>query len=217
MSEIVVEWKPRPRNRVFIRLSGGRFFTVPEVEGDALKPGTELSAPDVERLHRIDQYVRGRDKALRLLSIRLRSRFELESALDGMEIAPQIRDGILGELEETGLVDDARFTREYVNSRIELKQLGPHRLRFDLKKYGVAATIVDETLNNAFLEGRQEELAWTIVRKKLGGRGAGKKPSEKDVRRLVGLLKRRGLDYEIINHVAYELLNRDCFDQHPDD
>jgi hypothetical protein len=115
MSEVVVEWKPRPRNRVFIKLSGGRFFTVPEAEGDALKPGTEVSADDVERLDRIDQYFRGRDKALRLLSIRSRSRYELESALDGMEIAHQIRDGILGELEETGLIDDARFTREYVN------------------------------------------------------------------------------------------------------
>jgi regulatory protein len=219
MPEVVVEWKSRPRNRVFIKLSGGRFFTVPEAEGDALKPGTEVSDSDVERLVRIDQYFRGRDKALRLLSIRARSRYEVQSALDGMEIAPQIRDGILGELEDTGLIDDARFTREYVNSRIELKQLGPHRLRFDLKKFRVSVAIVDDALSEAFLEGRQEELAWTIVRKKLGARGAGKigKPGDKEIRRVVDLLKRKGLDYEIINHVAYELLNRDSHDPCPDD
>ncbi|MEJ2720399.1 MAG: regulatory protein RecX, partial [bacterium] len=104
----------------------------------------------------------------------------------------------------SGLIDDSRFTREYVNSRIEFKQLGPHRLRHDLKKYGVSAAIVDEALHEAFVEGRQEALAWKIVRKKLGGRRAG----DKEIRRVVDLLKRRGLDYEIINHVAYELLSR---------
>ncbi len=213
MSESVVEWKPRPRNRVFIRLSGGRFFTVPEAEGEVLGPGTEVSEEEIERLVRIDQYFRGRDKALRLLSIRSRSRHEIENALDGMEIAPQIRDGILSELLESGLVDDSRFTREYVNSRIELKQLGPHRLKHDLKKYGVSAAIVDEALHEAFIEGRQEELAWMVVQKKLGKRRAG----EKDIRRVVDLLKRKGLDYEIINHVAYELLNRAGYDPQSDD
>jgi hypothetical protein len=86
----------------------------------------------------------------------------------------------------------------------------------------VSVAIVDEALNEAFLEGRQEQLAWTIVRKKLGTRGygnAGKpgKPDEKEIRRVVGLLKRRGLDYEIINQVAYELLNRDSYDPHSDE
>ena len=129
---------------------------------------------------------------------------EIESALDGMEIAPEIRNGILGELQESGLIDDVRFTREFVNSRIELKQLGPHRLRFDLKKYRVGTAIADQVLNDAFPPGRQEELAWAIVQKKL--RTA--KIQEKDIRRVCDLLKRKGLDYEIINQIAYELLRK---------
>ena len=202
MSETIVEWKPRPRNRTFIKLSGGRFFTVPEAEGESLEPGMVLHEEDIKRLSRIDQYFRGKDKALRLLSIRARSRYEIENALSGMEIAPEIRSGILEELRELGLIDDARFTREYVDSRIEIKHLGPHRLKFELKKFRVSGSIVDTTIEEAFPEGRQEELAWKIVRKKIGSR----KADEKDVRRVIDLLRRRGLDYEIINHVAYELL-----------
>ena len=202
MSETIVEWKPRPRNRTFIKLSGGRFFTVPEAEGESLEPGMVLHEEDIKRLSRIDQYFRGKDKALRLLSIRARSRYEIENALSGMEIAPEIRSGILEELREWGLIDDARFTREYVDSRIEIKHLGPHRLKFELKKFGVSGSIIDTTIEEAFPEGRQEELAWKIVRKKIGSR----KADEKDVRRAIDLLRRKGLDYEIINHVAYELL-----------
>ena len=39
MTETIVEWKPRPRNTVFIKLSGGRFFTIPVAQGEAFKPG----------------------------------------------------------------------------------------------------------------------------------------------------------------------------------
>ncbi len=204
MSETVVESKPRPRDRVLIRLSGGRFFTVPKSEGDALATGTVLRDEDIDRLSRIDQYVRGKDKALRLLSIRARSQHEIEGALAGMEIAPGVRAGILQELVELGLVDDNRFARDFAGSRVEFRHLGPHRIRFDLKKLGVNPAIVDRALDESFPSGRQEELAWKIVRKKLGSR----KPDERDIRRLNDLLKRRGFDYGVINQVAYKLLKQ---------
>ena len=187
---------------MWIKLSGGRFFTIPQSEGQALGTGIVLRDDDIERLSRIDQYVRGRDKALRLLSIRARSRHELESALAGMEIAPGVRSGILEELRELGLVDDARFAREFAGARIELKRVGPHRLRFELGKFGVSSAIVDRVLDESFPSGRQDELAWEVVRKRLGSR----KPDEGDIRRINGLLKRKGFDYGVINRIAYELL-----------
>ena len=215
MPETIVEIKPRPRDRMSIRLSGGRFFTIPQSEGEALGTGIVLRDEDVERLSRIDQYLRGKDKALRLLSIRARSRHELESALAGMEIVPGVRNGILEELRELGLVDDARFAREYAAVRVELKHVGPHRLRFDLGKFGVSSAIVDRVLDESFPSGRQDELAWDIVRKKLGSR----KPDERDIRRINDLLKRKGFDYGVINRIAYELLKhrRGSFDSTNDE
>jgi regulatory protein len=204
MPETIVEIKPRPRDRMLIRLSGGRFFTIPQSEGETLGTGIALRDEDVERLSRIDQYLRGRDKALRLLSIRARSRHELENALAGMEIVAGVRNGILEELRELGLVDDVRFAREYAGVRVERKHVGPHRLRFELGKFGLSSTIVDRVLDESFPSGRQDELAWEIVRKRLGSR----KPDERDVRRINDLLKRKGFDYSVINRIAYELLKR---------
>jgi regulatory protein len=204
MSETIVECKPRPRERVLIKLSGGRFFTVPASAVEAVQPGAALRDDEIERLARIDQYVRGKDKALRLLSIRARSRHELETALAGMQIEPAVASGILEELRELGLVDDARFAREFTDSRVEIKHLGPHRLKFELRKFGVSPAIVDRVLHDSFPSGRQEELAWEIVRKKLGSR----EPGEKDVRRINELLKRKGFDYAVAGRVAYELLKR---------
>ncbi len=204
MPETIVEIKPRPRDRMWIRLSGGRFFTIPQAEGEALGPGLVLGDEDIERLSRVDQYLRGRDKALRLLSGRARSRHELDSALAGMEISPGVRRGILEELRDLGLVDDARFAREYAGVRIDVKRLGPHRLRFELGKFGVSSAIVDRVLEESFPTGRQDELAREIVSKRLGS----KTPDEGDVRRLSDFLKRKGFDYGVINRIAYELLRR---------
>jgi regulatory protein len=204
MPESIVEWKPRPRNRVFIRLSGGRFFTIPESETLPLETGATLSDEEIEKLARIDQYFRGREKAIRLLAIRPRSGWEIKSALDGMGLLPAIRDGVIDDLKERGLVDDVRFAREYVRSQVEIKGFGPHRLKSDLKKRGVSASIIDDVIAREVTGENQETAAWNIVRKKLGS----KKPSEGDIRRLSALLRRKGLDYEIINHVMYELLQQ---------
>lgn len=204
MAESIVEWKPRPRNRVYIKLSGGRFFTVPESETLPLKVGSTLSDEQIEQLGRIDQYVRGKEKALRLLSIRPRTRFEIRKALDGIGVIQAIREGIVSELVEQGILDDVRFAREYVRARMQSKHLGPHRLRFDLGKLGVGETIVESVLGEEFSAHTQDELAWDVVRKKLGARGA----NEADIRRLSGLLRRKGMDYEVINRIMYELLER---------
>ena len=50
MPETIVERKPRPRDRVWIRLSGGRFFAVPEAAATHCALGAVLSDEDIGHL-----------------------------------------------------------------------------------------------------------------------------------------------------------------------
>jgi regulatory protein len=204
MPDQVVELKPRPRDKVSVKLSGGRFFTIPMESAEALRLDMVLSDEEIERLDRMDQYFRGKEKALRLLSLRSRTREEIRAALDKIELAPSIRDGIVKELEEIGLIDDLRFTSEYVRLKSDVKRLGPHRLRFDLKKLGVAKRIVDEVLDQSFDSSSQETMAREVVARRVGDGPF----DEKTVRRIAGLLQRKGYDYEIVNRICYDLLRR---------
>ncbi len=203
MPEIIVERKPRPRDRVRIRLSGGRFFAVPEDAAVAFPMGASLSEEEVERLDRIDQYLRGRDKAMRLLSMRSRSRREIETALRGLGIIDAVRGGVVAELEEAGLIDDARFAREFVSVRKDTRRVGPHRLRADMSKLGVNRVLVDRALST-YGTDEQEVLARELVAKTVRGGVV----DEKTVRRVVALLKRKGYDYSVVNRVAYELARK---------
>lgn len=204
MTEQVIEVRPRPRQRIFVKLSGGRSFTLPVDEASGLEIGEIISNEEVERLSRIDQYFRGKEKALRLLSIRARARQEVLTSLDDLGIETSVRNGIVEELEELGLIDDERFAREYTRAKIDSKQLGPYRLKYQLAKFGIKTGVINAVMDEVFTRGMQEQLAWEVVNKKLAGRTIG----QKEVRRLSALLKRKGFDFEIVNQVSYALLRR---------
>lgn len=200
MSEIITERKPRPRDRVEIRLSGGRFFAIPQAAAEMLAVGQELSDEDVSHLDGLSQYTRGRDKALRMLALRSRSKREIDDALRTLGLRDTIRTGIVRELEESGLVDDARFAREFVAVKKDVRRVGPHRLRYDLGRLGLPRAAVDKALSDFGAE-EQEQMARALAGKTLGAAV----PTEKSVRRIVGMLRRKGYDYAVVNRIAYEL------------
>lgn len=203
MSETIVERKPRPRDRVWIRLSGGRFFSIPEAAATQCVVGAVLSAEDVDNLDRLDQYLRGYDKAMRMLGVRARSRREIEVALRTLGIGDAVGKGVVEALEEAGLIDDARFARDFVSVRKDTRRVGPHRLRQDLSRLGLNRVVVDRALATYGAE-EQETLARALVERTVGSRAI----DEKVLRRVVSLLKRKGYDYAVVNRVAYDLARK---------
>jgi regulatory protein len=164
--------------------------------------GATVSPEDIERLERLDQYTRGRDKAMRLIAVRARTRREIESALLALSIAEGVRAGIVAELEEAGLLDDERFAREFVSVRKDTRRVGPHRLRHDLAKLGLKRAVVDRALAG-YGTDEQEARARDLVEHAVRG-----VVDEKTVRRVIALLKRKGFDYSVVNRVAYDLARK---------
>jgi regulatory protein len=151
----------------------------------------------------MDQYLRGRDKAMRMLAIRGRSRREIDDALRALEVGDAIRRGIVTELEEVGLLDDARFARDFVSVKKDVRRLGPHRLRADLKKLGVGRADLDEALAS-FGADEQERLARALTERTVRGGPV----NEKVVRRVASMLTRKGFDYTVVNRIAADLARR---------
>jgi regulatory protein len=203
MPETITERKPRPRDQVVIRLSGGRFFAVPEAAAGSLVVGQPLSDEEIAHLDGLAQYTRGREKAMRMLAMRGRSKREIDDALRALGIRDTIRSGIVHELEESGLVDDARFAREFVAVKKDVRRFGPHRLRHDLGRLGLPRAAVDAALAD-FGPSEQEAMARALVERQLGAAH----PTEKSVRRIVGMLRRKGYDYAVVNRIAYDLARR---------
>ena len=81
-----------------------------------------------------------RERALRLLARRDHSRAELARKLAAYGTSEEI-DSLAKQLEQSGLLSDARFAESFVAARGA--RLGSLKLRHELKNRGIAGDLVD--------------------------------------------------------------------------
>jgi regulatory protein len=142
------------------------------------------------------------ERALRLLSVRPRSRHELASRLRtaGFESAEVQEE--LERLEAVGLVDDESFARAVAEHQVKVRRAGRRAVVSALAAKGVARRTIEETL--ASLGGDEEDRAEALARDR--ARALANLPSEEAYLRLVGLLQRRGYDGLVARSAARSAL-----------
>jgi regulatory protein len=130
------------------------------------------------------------DRALRLLAARPRTRGELRDRLRGAGFDPREVEDELDRLERVGLLDDARFAREFAEREVGRRLAGSRALGRALAAKGIARPLIEEVVGS-YAEG-DEERALELARSRaprLAALGA-----EAAFRRLVSFLSRRGYD-----------------------
>jgi regulatory protein len=148
-------------------------------EPDAdLDTGPEADPESVARKILLDQ-----------LTGRARTRSELATKLAQREVPDDVATRLLDRFEEVGLVDDAAFAREWVEQRQSGRGLARRALAQELRRKGVDAEVVRETLDEVDPDD-EVEAARSLVRAKL--RSVRSLEHDKAVRRLVGMLARKG-------------------------
>ena len=156
-----------------------RFGTPPqEPPVDTETLGPDADPESVARTILLDQ-----------LTGRARSRHELADKLRQRRVPDDIATRLLDRFTEVGLVDDAAFARQWVESRQAGRGLAKRALADELRRKGVDAEVVREAVDEVD-PADEEAAARALVRKKL--------PSLRRVdratatRRLAGMLARKG-------------------------
>ncbi len=148
-----------------------------------------------------EEFNAARNRLLRLLGFRLRSRFEAEETLRREGYTGPVIEAALEEMERLGYIDDARFCSEYTYSRFR-RGYGPHRIRLELKQKRVGGNLVEERLAALFRGPAEVDQARSLVDKKLA---AGYNPADRSARRrCAALLQRRGFGKGVIRQVLQE-------------
>lgn len=138
-----------------------------------------------------------KDRALRLLGVRARSREELrrrlrQAGFEEGEIAPALED-----LEGVGLIDDERFAREVATMEMGRRQVGRRAALASLRRRGIAPDLAEQVVDEE-APPDEEHRAMEVARTRLARmNGLG---SDVVYRRLVSFLQRRGYDA----HTAYD-------------
>ncbi|MFW3117061.1 recombination regulator RecX [Mycolicibacterium mageritense DSM 44476 = CIP 104973] len=128
---------------------------------------------------------------LRLLTVRARTRAELEGQLAKRGYPDDVGATVLDRLAQVGLIDDEDFAEQWVRSRHANAGKGKRALAVELRKKGVDNDVIDAAL--ADLDPAAErQRAEQLVRDKLRRERLADDDDLKVRRRLVGMLARRG-------------------------
>lgn len=141
--------------------------------------------------------------ALRLLTVRDRSTQEIRERLERSYTKEEVAQTI-DYLLEIGYLDDLRYARNHVDDRNRNRPTGNYLLRLELGKKGINDQIIDQVINTPETE---HELALAVAEQRLGA--LARVDALARVRRLYGLLQRRGFPVTTAKAVVGELLDRD--------
>jgi regulatory protein len=175
----------------------------------APKPPDEPADPEVPDA---DPEAVGRKILLRRLTDRPRSRAELAKALAKRDVPADVAKRLLDRFEEVGLIDDEAFARMWVQTRMGNKGLARRALGAELRRKGIADDVARTVLDE--IDGDDEvETARRLVRRKLRST-RGLDPQVR-LRRLAGMLGRKGYPPGLALRVVREELGADEADEMP--
>ncbi len=140
---------------------------------------------------------------LRRLEGQPRSRAELAESLAKKNVPAEIAAALLDRFEEVGLIDDADFARQWVQSRQRTRGLAPRVLALELRRKGIDDEIISEVLGELD-PNEARAAAHRLVRKKL--RSMASLDDTTRIRRLTSMLARKGYSPQLAFDVVREEL-----------
>ena len=183
---------PRRPGTLRIEIDGQRFGAVPEALAAAagLAPGLVLSPELRDRLLMAADAEAAYRTALRALERRAFARHDLGRRLRRKGHPSHAVDSALERAAGLGLLDDAAFALNYVQTRTA-RGRGPSRLVADLMAMGVERSLIDRALAAEWPEGSDRTaVPLTLAAKRAAQLGNLPRPIKR--RRVLAYLARRG-------------------------
>jgi regulatory protein len=149
------------------------------------------------------------ERALGLLAVRARSRWEIQMRLRRAGFEAEEIAETLSRLERVGLVDDEAFARQLVEHRFQVRSAGRRAVASELAAKGISPEVANLVLEEMSGPG-DEERAHALAESR--ARRLDKLPPEKAFGRLSGLLMRRGFDPATARSAARRALELDSSD-----
>ncbi|MCG8352383.1 MAG: RecX family transcriptional regulator [Chloroflexales bacterium] len=162
--------------------------------------GKEVDASAWNRLETVESADKALQAALRFLETRPRSITEVRERLRRKAFGETSIEAAITRLTDLELLDDNAFAQFWVENRLACRPRGARALRDELRRKGVAGSIVESTLANNELMADDSERALTLARAAL--RKYRDAPDRFNFqRRMGGYLQRRGFDFDTITPI----------------
>jgi regulatory protein len=173
--------------------------------GDAARPAVSHGGADPQA----DPEAIARQICLQMLTAAPRTRAQLAGALRRRGVPDEAAEAVLGRFADVKLIDDAMFANAWVESRHHGQGLSGRALAVELRHRGVPSADIQAAVDRL---GPDQEIATArslVARRLAATRG---QPTPARVRRLVGVLARKGYSPGLAYRVAREALEQEGVD-----
>jgi regulatory protein len=203
----ITEQKRNPHRRnVFLDGAFAFGCNVNVVARFRLRAGLQLTPEQVREIEYGEVRQECFDAAMQFLQARLHSRAELYRKLSRREWGDAVIDVVLEDLSRLGYLDDERFAKTKALSAAQHKQHGRRRAFLELIRSGVKGDVADRALDEVYTDADTLAVARELAQQQA--------PRLRQLdplvarRRLIGMLQRRGFDYDDIRPVVDEILGK---------
>jgi regulatory protein len=183
------------KDRVNVHLDGEFAFGLALIHALWLKIGQSLSDHDIEALKSADSIEQAQKLALNMIVYRPRSAREVRQRLKKAGVDDVRTEEVIGQLQQSGLLDDEAFSKAWVESRLRASPRSKRMIRWELKQKGVG----EKEIAAAVDEVDDVDTAYRAALKRLTRLKSLDAIERK--RKLQDYLARNGFDYETIEQV----------------
>ncbi len=145
----------------------------------------------------MDELVKVRDCAVRLLARRDHSAAELKRKLLQRGFRTESCDGIIVWLLDKGFLDDRRFAKRWAEASLASGRCFGLRLRHELQQRGVDATLASEVVAELAADHNESSTIRALADQRFPGFNTFK-ATDREKRRIFGFLQRRGFSANAI-------------------
>ena len=144
--------------------------------------------------------------AMKYLTVKDRTVSEMQAYLDSKEFGEADVDAAMQRLTELGLLDDARYAKRFVETRLSTKPISRRHLWEQLKSHGLSDEDINAALESVNADDEAENAR--AVAKKFVRQFASLDP-EKRRERVLSRLIARGYSYDVSRRALEEALSEE--------
>lgn len=108
----------------------------------------EINSEMLNLLNKETNYFDNYNKAVKFISLRIRSEYELVNYLTKRNVSDNDIKKIVDRLKEINLLNDKAFVKAFVSDKIHLSQMGPYKIKSELLSHKIDEKIINNEIDS---------------------------------------------------------------------
>jgi regulatory protein len=175
-----------------------------------LRKGADISELKIKELLLQNEFHIAKDTALRYLSYRQRTEYEIRSKLTQKKYKQKIIEYTIQNFKKIGLINDKEFAESFARDTLKKKGIGKALLKQKLLNKGLPKDVITPVIENTYKTINEKETAIQIAKKQLKKyeNRKNKSTDKENQIRLSNFLAQRGFSWDIISQVIRQIFKR---------